>query len=117
MSAQTYEQLTAKKCQACEGRVEKYTLEQAQSQLSSLIGWHINPDGLRIRKDWKAKNFSSAMEFLTKVAQLAEEEGHHPDVHLQDYRKVCIELWTHAVGGLTENDFILAAKIDRLDAP
>ena len=49
-----------------------------------------------------------------KVARLAEEEGHHPDLHLEGYRNVAIEIWTHAIGGLSENDFILAAKIDRL---
>ena len=48
------------------------------------------------------------------MAQLAEEDGHHPDIHLEGYRRVWIELWTHAIGGLSENDFILAAKIDQL---
>jgi len=56
----------------------------------------------------------SALEFFNHVAALAEEEGHHPDLHLVGYRNVAIELWTHAIGGLSENDFILAAKIDQL---
>jgi len=60
------------------------------------------------------KNFVAGVEFFTRVAELAESEGHHPDLHLDGYRHVWIELWTHAVGGLSENDFMLAAKIDRL---
>lgn len=71
-------------------------------------------DALRIRKDWIVKDFMAGIEFLSRVAELAEREGHHPDLHLQGYRNVWIELWTHAIGGLSENDFILAAKIDRL---
>ena len=56
----------------------------------------------------------AGLAFFEKVAAVAEEEGHHPDLHLEGYRNVAIELWTHAIGGLSENDFILAAKIDRL---
>ena len=71
-------------------------------------------DGKRIRKDWTVKNFMAAMDFLNLVAEVAEGDGHHPDLHLEGYRNVWIELWTHAIGGLSENDFILAAKIDQL---
>jgi len=60
------------------------------------------------------KDFLAAVDFLRRVADLAESEGHHPDLHLERYRHVSVELWTHAIGGLSENDFILAAKIDRL---
>jgi len=56
----------------------------------------------------------AGIEFFDKVATLAEEEGHHPDLHLQGYRQLAIELWTHAIGGLSENDFILAAKINQV---
>jgi 4a-hydroxytetrahydrobiopterin dehydratase len=56
----------------------------------------------------------AAIRFFNEVARVAEEEQHHPDLHLEGYRKVAIELWTHAIGGLSENDFILAAKIDQL---
>ena len=58
--------------------------------------------------------FAVALDFFQRVGQIAEVEDHHPDLHLVGYRNVAIELWTHAVGGLTENDFILAAKIDQL---
>jgi 4a-hydroxytetrahydrobiopterin dehydratase len=79
-----------------------------------LVGWHLVKDGRRIRKEWVVKNFIAGMEFFNSVAKLAEDEGHHPDLHLEGYRDVAIELWTHAIGGLSENDFILAAKIDEL---
>jgi 4a-hydroxytetrahydrobiopterin dehydratase len=57
----------------------------------------------------------SAMVFFQAVAALSEDENHHPDIHLESYRNVSIEIWTHAIGGLSENDFILAAKIDEID--
>ena len=68
---------------------------------------------VRIRRNFKFKNFVEAMKFVNRGAEIAEAEGHHPDLHIF-YNKVTIELWTHAVSGLSENDFILAAKIDRL---
>lgn len=114
MELQTVEQLTKKKCQPCEGGVEPCTLDHSQSQLERLPGWRLTHDGKRIRKDWVVKNFMAGMDFLNRCAEIAEQDGHHPDVHLEQYRKVGIELWTHAIGGLSENDFILAAKIDAL---
>jgi len=79
-----------------------------------ISGWttHAKPD--RISKSWVVKNFAAGMRFLNEVAQLAEEEGHHPDIHLAGYRNLSIEIWTHAIGGLSLNDFVLAAKIDQL---
>jgi 4a-hydroxytetrahydrobiopterin dehydratase len=114
MSSQTADELVQKKCLPCEGGVPKYTPRQAEEQLKSLSGWSLSTNGQRIRKDWVVKNFLAGMRFFESVAQVAEADGHHPDIHLEGYRKVWIELWTHAIGGLSENDFILAAKIDRL---
>ena len=114
MQTQTPEQLRTKKCAPCEGGVEPCPLSQAQSQLAQLEGWRLTHEGQRIRKDWVVKNFMAGMDFFNRVAQVAEEDGHHPDLHLEGYRNVAIELWTHAIGGLSENDFILAAKIDQL---
>jgi 4a-hydroxytetrahydrobiopterin dehydratase len=89
-------------------------LDQAKRQLADLPGWRLAHDGQRIRKDWTVRNFLAGMDFFGRVADLAEAEGHHPDLHLEGYRQVWIEIWTHAIGGLSENDFILAAKIDQL---
>ena len=114
MSVQTTEQLVAKKCKPCEGGVDPYTHDESVEQLEKLESWYLTHDGQRIRKDWTVKNFLAAMDFFNKVADIAEEDGHHPDLHLEQYRKVSIELWTHAIGGLSENDFILAAKIDQV---
>lgn len=114
MSTQSTDKLVSKKCVPCEGGVPAYTDEQARQQVAELSGWRLTHEGRRIRKDWTAKNFVAAMKFLNRVADLAEAEQHHPDVHLEGYRSVWIEIWTHAIGGLSENDFIQAAKIDQL---
>ena len=114
MQTQSPEQLVSKKCLPCEGGVEAYSPELAREQLKSLPGWRLTHDDKRIRKDWTVKNFVAGMKFFERVADVAEAEQHHPDLHLEGYRQVWIEIWTHAIGGLSENDFILAAKIDQL---
>jgi 4a-hydroxytetrahydrobiopterin dehydratase len=114
MAVHSSEELVQKKCAPCEGGVAALTIDQADAQLRKLSGWRIAHSGQRIRKEWIVKNFMAGMDFFGHVARLAEEEGHHPDLHLEGYRNVAIEIWTHAIGGLSENDFILAAKIDRL---
>lgn len=114
MSTPTAAELIAKKCVPCEGGVAAFTPDAAQAQSQALSGWRLTHDGRRIRKEWTVRDFLAGLEFFQRVAALAEEEGHHPDLHLEGYRKVWIEIWTHAIGGLSENDFILAAKIDRL---
>lgn len=106
------ESLTAKKCVPCEGGIPALGETEVRHLLASVPSWSVTADGKRIRREWKMKNFVAALEFFQKVGALAEDEGHHPDLHLVSYRMVTIEIWTHAVGGLTENDFILAAKID-----
>ena len=106
--------LTQKKCVPCEGGIPKLTLAEAQKHLAEVSGWELTHEGDRIRKDLQVKNFVAGIALFHKVCDLAEEEGHHPDVHLEGYRNVWIEIWTHAIGGLSENDFILAAKIDQL---
>ena len=114
MQVQAAEEFVSKKCKPCEGGVEPCPIDQARIQLDRLPGWRLTHDGQRIRKDWTVKHFMAGMDFFNRVAELAEQDGHHPDIHLEGYRKVWIELWTHAIGGLSENDFILAAKIDQL---
>jgi 4a-hydroxytetrahydrobiopterin dehydratase len=114
MAVQSPDQLRQKKCLPCEGGVEPYTAEQAREQLQRLEGWRLTENGQRIRKEWTVKNFLAGIAFFNKCAEVAEADGHHPDLHLEGYRNVAVELWTHAIGGLSENDFILAAKIDAL---
>jgi len=114
MQTQSSDQLVQKKCLPCEGGVAPCPRDAAQKQLEQLEGWYLTHDGGRIRKDWKVKNFLAGMDFFGQCAEVAEADGHHPDLHLEGYRNVSVELWTHAIGGLSENDFILAAKIDRL---
>jgi 4a-hydroxytetrahydrobiopterin dehydratase len=114
MSTPTVDELLRKKCAACEGGVPPLSTEEAKAYLASVEGWELIRHGQRIRREWTAKSFLAGIEFFNKVAALAEEEGHHPDLHLEAYRHVAIELWTHAIGGLSENDFILAAKINQI---
>ncbi len=83
--------------------------------LAQVLGWQAERGFKRIVRTFKFKNFVLAIRFVNRVAKLAEAEGHHPDFSIS-YSRVRIELWTHAVGGLSENDFILAAKINRLPA-
>ena len=106
--------LTRKHCMACEGGVPPLDPGQVRDYLRAVPGWRLTEDGRRIRRDWKVKDFAAGLDFLQRVGQLAEQEDHHPDLHLTGYRHLALELSTHAIGGLSENDFILAAKIDQL---
>jgi 4a-hydroxytetrahydrobiopterin dehydratase len=106
--------LTSKRCQPCEGGVPALGPEQVANLLKDVPEWKLAGESKRIRREWRVKNFLAGLDFFRRVGELAEAEGHHPDLHLVGYRNVAIEIWTHAVGGLTDNDFILAAKIDQL---
>ena len=114
MDIQNSEQLVAKTCVPCEGGVEPCPLDFVNSQLEELPGWYVTNENQRIRKDWEVKNFVAGLDFFNRVGELAESEAHHPDLHLVGYKNLSIEIWTHAIGGLSENDFVLAAKIDQL---
>jgi 4a-hydroxytetrahydrobiopterin dehydratase len=76
--------------------------------------WKLAADGKRIHRKWVAKDFLTALDFFRHVGRVAQAEDHHPDLHLRGYRNVTIELSTHDLGGLSENDFIMAATIDEL---
>ena len=106
--------LTRKHCVSCEEGAKALTTEQVKELLPSVPDWKTSADGKRIRREWRVRDFMTALEFFNAIAKIAEEEDHHPDLHLVGYRNATIEIWTHAVGGLTENDFILAAKIDQV---
>jgi 4a-hydroxytetrahydrobiopterin dehydratase len=106
--------LSRKHCLPCEGKTEHLPDEQIQALLGQIPDWKLTPEGGRIRREWRVKDFLTALDFFRRIGEIAEAEDHHPDLHLVGYRNVAVEIWTHAVNGLTENDFILAAKIDLL---
>jgi 4a-hydroxytetrahydrobiopterin dehydratase len=106
-------ELAQKKCVACEGTVAPFNREEAEVLLKQVNGWTLSGDARWISKEFKFKDFKEALARTDKVGAIAEEEGHHPDIQLS-WGKVVVELTTHAIKGLSENDFILAAKIDRL---
>ena len=106
--------LATKRCVPCEGGVQALDASRVREYLGSLSGWSLSEDGKRIRRGWRVKDFATGLDFFNRIGQIAEGEDHHPDLHLANYRDVTVEIWTHAINGLSENDFILAAKIDRL---
>ncbi|MEK7125039.1 MAG: 4a-hydroxytetrahydrobiopterin dehydratase [Patescibacteria group bacterium] len=105
--------LLNKKCVPCEGGVPPMTPEQSHQYLAQATGWTLDNSNKKISKELRLKNFRSAMALVNTIADLAEREGHHPDIHLS-YATLRLELWTHSIGGLSENDFIMAAKINHL---
>ncbi|HEX7117074.1 MAG TPA: 4a-hydroxytetrahydrobiopterin dehydratase [Steroidobacter sp.] len=107
-------ELTTKRCKPCEGGVEPLTRDQAQALMRELSpAWHLAEDGKSISSEWKFRNFFHTMSFVNAVAHIANVEDHHPDLEV-GYGHCRIQLMTHAIGGLSENDFICAAKIDAL---
>ncbi|WP_153558642.1 4a-hydroxytetrahydrobiopterin dehydratase [Roseimaritima sediminicola] len=104
--------LTSKRCKPCEGGVDPMQEADVQQHLAAVPAWSLSGDGRAIGRKCKRKNFVQAMDVLNRAAEIAEAEQHHPDLHLTGYRHVEIVLTTHAIGGLSENDFIVAAKLD-----
>ncbi len=106
--------LLKQKCVPCEDKNMK-PLEKADAQdyldEISNSGWAMDKDAKKIFKEYKFQDFIGAINFVERVADVAEMEGHHPDIHIH-YNKVLLELSTHSIGGLSSNDFIVAAKID-----
>jgi 4a-hydroxytetrahydrobiopterin dehydratase len=103
--------LLQKKCVPCEGGAMPLSIDEARKYLEKVPSWALSEDGKKISKQFKFQDFISAINFVNRVSEVAEMEGHHPDIHI-NYNKVILELWTHAIGGLSENDFIVAAKVD-----
>lgn len=105
--------LTKKKCIPCEGGIPALDKNETDGYLKHIQAeWIVSPAN-RLTREFSFNGFRHVMDFVNRVADLAEEEGHHPVMHVF-YSKVIIELWTHAIGGLSENDFILASKIEKL---
>ena len=106
-------QLAKKKCVPCEGNMKPIPREEAEKLLKELDDWALIDEAHLLAKSFHFKDFVASMNFVNKIAAIAEEEGHHPDLTIS-YSDVGIELTTHAISGLSENDFILAAKIDEI---
>ncbi len=104
-------ELKEKKCVPCEGGIPKLQGAEAEIMLHELEGWRI--EGEKLLKTFKFKKFMQSIEFVNKMATIAEGEGHHPNFCV-NFREVDLTVWTHAIDGLSENDFILAAKIDEI---
>ena len=105
--------LSQRKCRPCEGGVEPLPMSAAKTLLADVNGWEL-VDGKMLRKTVICKDFLDAVSLVHKLAPVAEAEDHHPDLHVTNYKTLTIELSTHSIGGLSENDFILAAKFDQL---
>jgi 4a-hydroxytetrahydrobiopterin dehydratase len=116
--------LLKKKCVPCEGGAKPLSSDEIVQYMPQVSGWTLTESespnlkkfgiGAKISKEFKFKDFIGAINFVNNIAELAESEGHHPDIHIH-YNKVLLELWTHAIDGLHVNDFILAAKIDAMN--
>ncbi len=105
--------LSTKKCKPCEGGVPPLKPAEIAELKKNISAEWVVLENSKIKKEFFFVNFTHTMEFVNKVAAIAEEEGHHPVMHVY-YARVEIELWTHAINGLSENDFIMAAKIDKI---
>lgn len=105
--------LSTKSCRACSNDTAPFDKIELHTLLKQLEpDWSLNEND-HLYRVFKFSNFKKAFDFATKVAQIAELEGHHPDIYVA-WGKCAIEIWTHAINGLSENDFILAAKIEEV---
>ena len=104
--------LSEKKCVPCRGGVPPLPKEEQERLIQEVEGWSFNASG-HLEKSYTFDGFRPGLEFVKRVGEMAEEQGHHPDVYLA-WGKVTLEVWTHKIGGLVESDFIFAAKADAL---
>lgn len=110
--------LTSKKCLPCEGStIQPLSYSEIKKLAPEIPTWEVVEEYKikKLIKDCKFKGFAEAMKFVNNVADIAESEGHHPNIYIHDWNKVKLELYTHSINGLHENDFILAAKIDKIN--
>ncbi|MBI4214597.1 4a-hydroxytetrahydrobiopterin dehydratase [archaeon] len=102
-------------CVPCEKGTPPLNSERVEALLYQVAGWKLNSQGWLVR-EYKFKDFAKAIEFVNKVAELAEKEEHHPNIYVYSWNRLRLELYTHSIGGLSENDFVLAAKVNGLKA-
>ncbi len=103
--------LTQKYCRACEAGTLPMSSEEAEALMEQVAGWELGEN--KLTRKFKFRNFRDAMVFVNRVADLAEQEGHHPDIYIS-WNRVRLDLTTHAIKGLSENDFIMAAKTNEI---
>jgi len=106
--------LDRQKCLPCEGDIAALSMKEIKTYLRSLRNWSFSRKERAIRAEYRMKNFLAAVKKIQKIARIAEKENHHPDLHLTGYRHLAVVLKTHAIDGLSINDFILASKIQKL---
>ncbi len=111
---ESHKGLASLRCVPCQGGIPPLGQSKIRKYLSAVPDWElVDEEPKRILKEFKFKDFNEAMDFVNRVAELAEEQGHHPDIAIH-WNEVTLTLYTHAIDGLHDNDFIMAAKIDEL---
>ncbi len=113
MSTDPKDQLTEKKCVPCEGGTDPLAQDRVEKLLPQIPGWQVSDDGKRIFRRFEFKGFYKTMAFINAMAWIANQEAHHPDFEA-GYNFCLINFTTHAIDGLSENDFICAAKVNAL---
>ncbi len=108
--------LRQKHCVPCEGGIPPMTPEQIATYTPNVPDWKVIEDNKKLTRTFEFKNFMEVLGFVNNIAPIAEAEDHHPDLSIYDYKFLRVDLSTHAIRGLSENDFILASKIDALIA-
>jgi 4a-hydroxytetrahydrobiopterin dehydratase len=106
--------LARQHCEPCDAKTPRIGRAEAERLRLSIPAWRLKGGATRLVQEWTLKDFRAALAFADEIGRIAEEEGHHPDLHLTDYKRLRVELSTHAIGGLSRNDFVLAAKIDEV---
>jgi 4a-hydroxytetrahydrobiopterin dehydratase len=106
-------ELAGKTCTPCRGGIPPLSAEDARQYLGQTPGWSLDADGTRIERTFRFANFAEALALVDRIGALAEAEGHHPDIRF-GWGYCTVELYTHKINGLHENDFIMAAKINDL---
>ena len=106
--------LARQSCRPCESGEPALSAGDIRRLRRQIHGWSVGRDGKLLFQEWRMKDFITAVDLINKITRIAQQQDHHPDIHLTGYRNLRIELATHSIGGLSLNDFILAAKIDKL---
>lgn len=109
------EELIKRSCIPCEGDLVRLTREEFAKYLDQVSFWTVIDENTKLTREFTFKDFKEALNFVNIVGEIADDEGHHPNIYLHSWNKVKITIYTHAINGLSENDFIMAAKIDGIE--